>query len=223
MKFLKYFLLIILYLTFNSCQKTSLEKVDDFKNKKIGKFIVDGFPITGKMLDSSKSSNQGHFNFDGLIFSNKVNDKTIMIALYTDQYRYLEIEFINNFIPKEIIDRIELNDKVGELLTINEKQNIWGKLIVPTNIIENKYFVTNKGFIINDPKNKILNLYGKPDNYRKKDGLEIYEWSFLGDLLIDQKTDVKNKKVAKDSYGNRTTLYFKNDHLVAMVFNNEIP
>jgi hypothetical protein len=42
-----------------------------------------------------------------------------------------------------------------------------------------------------------------------KDGVEILEWSFVGDQLYNGKDDLKGKPLAEDSYGHQVNMHFK--------------
>ena len=53
--------------------------------------------------------------------------------------------------------------------------------------------------------------------------VEGLEWNFIGDNLYDDKTGLKGKQLAKDSFGCQVVMYFKNGKLIEKILSNDIP
>jgi hypothetical protein len=160
---------------------------------------------------------------EGAWFSNDTLKQTLVFVLYTDYHRLVTYHFLNNDIPFGIIQRMELHTAVGELASDKLKQKYFKGFLVNTTKIGRSYFKTNKGFKLGDSKEKALKVYGKPDKTTIVNGVQNYEWDFAGDILYDSKTKLKRKILAEDSFGHQTTMFFRNNKLIGIIFHNDIP
>ena len=118
---------------------------------------------------------------------------------------------------------MELHTDDRELATQQLKQKYFKGLISTATKTGSKYFTTNKGFKLGDSKQKAFGIYGAPDKMSTENGVEALEWNFTGDLLYDNKTDLKGKPLAKENYGHQIIMMFRRNKLIAVVLHNDIP
>ncbi len=52
--------------------------------------------------------------------------------------------------------------------------------------------------------------------------VEINDWNFVGDVFLENYND-KINRYAKNSFGYKVTMYFRNDKLIALILMNDIP
>ncbi len=179
--------------------------------------IIDGY-VNEDVLKSGIL-----FSFDKVWFKNDSIKQAIVIDLYTDFHRLNIFNFSTDDIPTDIINSIELNTSDGNLATYSQKKQEFKDFLDQSLELQTNYFTSNKGFSLGDSKEKILPFYSEPDSIRFENSIEIYIWSFVGDLLYNETQNLNSKPIAKDSYGNTTKLYFKENKLIAVLIHNDIP
>lgn len=193
----------------------------------IKRFIVDDYPLADEMFgngDNGREINSGDIvSVDKAWFTNDELGQTMVVEVYTDNFRMAEFHFQNQDIPKALIKRMELHTKEGELASQQQKEKNFKGFIKTAIRISKKYFTTKKGFKLGDNKQKAMQVYGSPDRKTIDDTIEILEWDFTGDLLYDGKSDLKGKPLAKDNYGHQVTLFFRNNKLIGIILHNDIP
>ena len=188
-------------------------------------FNIDFFPVTNEILKkyATKIKDGYQYTDEYVWFSNKATNQTLVFELYTDFHRLWAYNFLNDKVSTLLLNRMEVH--------IPEKQSTKyiRDIISSANEIDLKYFTTNKGFKLSDKMEKAIQQYGKPDKKYKKDYFDIYEWNFIGDTHYEsrtfhkQKTNLKDKPLARDSFGHQIILVFQNNQLVGMAFHNFIP
>jgi hypothetical protein len=196
----------------------------------IKRFTVDDYPVTNRMLEDTTSNNSSYVKQSGVIrsldkvwFKDSALNQTLVFEMYTDKHRLAVFHFYNNDIPNGIIDRMELHNADGELATLEQKKKNIKVIVKAAAEIDSEYFTSHKSFRLSDDKEKVLRIYGTPDNRSDDGNLEILEWAFVGDILYDGKTDLKGKPLAKDNYGHQATMFFKKNRLIAIILRNDIP
>ena len=191
----------------------------------IPKFRVDGYPVTDEMLGpNAHNRKSGEISdVEGAWFSNDTLKQTLVFVLYTDYHRMVTYHFLNNDIPAGIINRMELHTADGELASDKLKQKYFKGFPIQTTKIGKSYFKTYKGFKMGDNKEKALKVYGKPDKTKIENGIEKYEWDFIGDAFYDKKTKLKRNILAEGSFGHQTIMFFRNNKLIGIIFHNDIP
>ena len=162
-------------------------------------------------------------SLDKAWFTNDTLKQTLIFEMYTDGHRLVTYHFLNNEIPTELIDKIELHTSEGELATKQQKTNDFKGFLLQSIKIGSKYFTTDKGLKLGDTKQKILKIYGQPNKRTSINEIEKFEWTFVGDILYDGKEDLKGKPLAKDNYGHQAYLFFKNGKLIRQILHNDIP
>jgi hypothetical protein len=191
------------------------------------KFTVDGYSFTDDMFDGNPNGieiRQGDLTSkDEYWFTNEELKQTIVVELYTDNFRMTEFHFENNSVPKHLIEKIGLHTDAGEMATQQQIEKYFHRFIDHATEANKKYFTTRKGLKLGDSREKILSMYGTPDSKIRQNNMEILEWHFTGDILYDGKTDLKGKPLAKDSYGHHAMMFFRNRKLTAIIFTNDIP
>ena len=192
----------------------------------VSKFVVDDYPVTDSMF---KLSNDvliaaGLRNIDRVWYSNDSLNETLIFEIYTDYFRMNTFHFYNNDIPSGLLKRLVLYDESGNYATEENKANGILSLQKLATLISPKYFITNKGFVLGDTKEKAIDIYGKPDTISILDGVEKLQWKFIGDIYYyDHKRDLKGKPFAEHSFGHTITMFFRDDKLIGLILENEIP
>lgn len=233
--------LTIILFVFSSCNKNEnkstrdIELIKDSTKPKIeittlNTFSVDDFPVDNEMISHQndpdmhlKKISGETYSFDKAWFGNTELKQNLVLEMYTDYHRLVIFHFYTDDIPNDLLHRMELHAKTGELATMKQKVEDIDGLLQQSEAIDAKYFTSNKGIQLGMSKQKILKIYGKPDQIVMQNGIEKVEWQFEGDLLFDQRKISNNKPVAKDSYGHHVIMYFKNKKLIAQILYNEIP
>ena len=189
----------------------------------ISKFVVDDYPLTYDMIKASAHSRKSGAltDVEGAWFSNDSLKQTLVFVLYTDGHRLHTFHFVNNDIPPGLIDKMEIYGN-NDIATDKEKQKDFRGFLTQTTKIDKSYFTTDKGFKMGDSKTKALKVYGKPTKIKMENGIERCEWDFIGDISYDDKTD-RGKPVAESSFGHQTTMFFRNNKLIGLIFHNDIP
>lgn len=188
----------------------------------------DIFPVTNDMFgyggpSSSYERQSGNvFSNDQVWFRNDTLSQTLIVGLYTDNYKPVFYNFINNDIPLELIQRLELHQKNGQFADNSSKVKSIKGFINQSKQISQKYFTTSKGFKLGENnKNLAVKIYGKPDSIKSQNNYEIYYWNFLGDSF--QVNDTVVSKPFADGFGYYVTMFYKQDKLFAIILVNEIP
>ena len=196
----------------------------------IMKFVVDDYPVTNEMLADKTSSNSSYkkqsgqtFSYDKAWISNDTLKQTLVFELYTDYHRLVTYHFLDNDIPTDLINRMELHIDGGELASDNQKLKDFSGFLKQTTKINSSYFITDKGLRLGDTKQKAVENYGNPDKQTITDGIEKLEWLFIGDTSYDGKSDLKGKPLAANSFGHQILMYFRNGKLIGQILHNDIP
>jgi hypothetical protein len=195
----------------------------------IKKITIDDFPVTDKMLGRDMKGNAREItsgkvvSIDKVWFTNDSLGQTLVFELYTDNFRMNTFLFSNNNIPKGLIKIMELHTAEGQLAGEKEKSAAFKGFIRQARKIRQKYFVSDKGFALGSTKEKAVSIYGKPTATSGTGEIEMLQWQFTGDILYDGRSSLHGRPLARDSYGNTTTMFFVNDKLIGMVLQNDIP
>lgn len=210
---------------FKSQQQTAFVISDTIK-----RFVVDDYPVTNAMLSDKASDNSSYkkqsgqtISYDKVWFSNDTLKQTLVFELYTDHHRLVTYHFFSNDVLTDLINRMELHIDGGELASDKQKLNDFGGFLKQTRKINSSFFISDKGFRLGDTKQKAIETYGNPDKQTKTDGIEKLEWLFIGDNSYDNKTDLKGKLLADNSFGHQLIMYFRNGKLIGQILFNDIP
>lgn len=190
----------------------------------IKKFAVDDYPVTDEMLADKTSDNSSQkkqsrqtFSYDKVWLSNDTLKQTLVFELYTDYNRLVTYHFFSNDIPTDIVNRLELYIEGSEIASDKQKLNELGGFPKKTTKITSSYFITDKGFRLGITKQKAIETYGNPDKQTLTNGIEKIEWLFVGDHTYDNKTDLKGKPVADNSFGHQIVMYFRHGKLIGQI------
>jgi hypothetical protein len=189
-------------------------------------FTVDDFPVTERMIGPYTGRDHksgGLLSSDKVWFGNKELNQTLVFELYTDNFRNEIFLFRNDDIPAALIDSMELLTPDSELAPNKQKEKYFHGFLRWTKPIRPQNFISDKGFALGDPKDKALQTYGKPDTRSIARGVETLGWTFVGENEYDGKTNLKGKSLARDSFGHTVTMCFRNDRLIALILQNDIP
>jgi hypothetical protein len=176
----------------------------------ISTISVDDYPVTNSMFKSAKYLEEPLLRFDGVWFS--CGNQTLAFALYTDYHRYAIFHFRDDLIPVDLIDKMELNKlfPYTDLADLNLKIELFPKVFPKINEVGSSYFISKKGFQLDDSKTKAIEEYGQPDSIKYDNGVEMLYWEFIGDTFYNGTQDLDGKPLAKNSFGHQVRMYFKN-------------
>lgn len=230
--------IFLLWIFFISCEPNNTESKDQLVAKgeisnsdkieaidTLSTFEIDDFPIEDKILkeNSKEITVNGVISVDKVWFRNEEDNNVLVINLYTDYFRSSIFHFDPNNCPNSLIHSIELNTKNGELVDNQIKEKVFPNFVKKATQIQNSYFKTQKGVSLGDKKDKVFSIYGKPDESSSESDYEVFGWFFLGDEFYNQKMDLNNIRIAKNSFGHQVKMYFKKGKLVAQILQNNIP
>jgi len=198
--------------------------------------IIDGYPVTNNMFRELHNANplfkiqSGQiFSIEKAWFTNDTINQTLVFELYTDFHRFITYLIRNDIIPDTLISQIQLyslsNNTYSEV-NLDQKKPYFQGFINSSKRINQRYFTSFKGIKLNDDKEKILKLYGHPDNIYMNKGIECNEWDFYGDEIYtaNQKDiNLKGKPIAINSFGHHIKMYFNDNLLIALILINDIP
>jgi hypothetical protein len=200
---------------------------DNISSDTIKRFIVDDYPITDSVFGNDQNGRKIKVgsvrSLDKCWFSNDSLKQTIIIELYTDHHRMLTYHFYNDHIPPALIQLIGITKENGDTATYAQKLYSFSGFVSKAKKINSYYFTTNKGIKLGDNIEQVQAYYGKAKSFVTTDGITLYQWNFTGDLLYDGKSDLAGGPLAKDSYGHQTMMFFKNNRLIGLILQNEIP
>ncbi len=172
---------------------------------------VDDYPLSNKRFRGAAQPETPVFEMDGVFFCNE--NQVIAYHLYTDYFRLGIFHFYNDAVPTELLKALKLRNPLSE-----------GQTVVPKmNELHKDYFISKKGFKLGDSKEKVLDIYGPPDNQATTNKTEHLQWVFVGDQVYKPSQDLKGKPLAYNSYGHQVNMYFKDNKLVGHYLMNEIP
>ena len=205
---------------------------------------TDDFPVPDKLFGRDVNQNARKIISGGIESSDKVwfiNDslhQSLVVELYTDNFRDEIFLFQNENIPKGLINEMELINADHELADSKQKQKYFRGFIKKARKINARYFASNKGMKIGMPKDEALKFYGRPDKITRSaggtlhhdpapdqaDSTEMYKWEYKGDVeSSEEQKKSKGKPLARDSYGYEVTMYFRGGKLIGLILHNIIP
>lgn len=206
-------------------ENSSLDRKTFFKDS-FPTFEVDDYPITTEMLrkinrtDGILKYKSGKtVSYDMAWFTD--SDQTVIIQLATDYYRFNTYHFLNEDVPEDLIYDIGFNTENGDLATNKQVKIDFTGFLDESEVIDSRYFHTNKGIELGIDQQKAISVYGNPDSIATLKGVRKLVWSFYGDEeYLNESTE---KPRAKNSFGHKITMYFRNDKLIAQKIFNDIP
>lgn len=189
-------------------------------------FEVDDYPITTEMLrklnrtDGIITYKSGKtVTYDMAWFTD--SDQTIVIQLATDYYRFITYHFLNNDVSEELIYDIGFNTENGDLATNDQVRIDFTGFLDESEVIDSKYFHSNKGIELGMDQQKAISIYGNPDSTVTSKGIQKLVWSFYGDE--EHLIESTERPRAKNSFGHKVSMYFRKDKLIAQRIFNVIP
>ena len=189
-------------------------------------FKVDDYPVTDSMfkMGINKLKAAGLASDDQIWFINDSLRETLVFDIYTDYYRVNTYHFLNDDIPEELIKKISIYTGDGQYALKENKQQALLNMQKNAPGITKNYFTSNKGFSLRDSKNKAIETYGYPDTINVINGVEKLRWNFIGDIYYyDHKIDLKAKPLAENSFGHSITMFFREERLIGMLLENDVP
>jgi hypothetical protein len=198
------------------------------QNDSIARLETDDFPVDVDMLANDRQGPAWNIKSgpihasDQIWYTNDSLQQTLIFDLYTDYHRYQITLFSNRDIPRLLLNNIWLVNTGGDSATLSQKAQHFKGFIKAARKIDRSYFTSLKGLQIGDNRRRLLSLYGKPDKMEETAGVKCYRWDYEGDELYDGQ-DLRGKPLAKDSFGYHVMALFRNDRLIALIINNDIP
>ena len=146
----------------------------------------------------------------------------LIAGMYTDGFITGYTCFYKQAVPDLILSELELIQN-GEMAPLAEKRRALKGIIDQAKPAANTCFTSKKGFRLGERNKQLaIRVYGRPDSSVQNNGYEICHWHFEGDMprLGMPQT---SRPLARNSYGYRVKLIYRNERLIAMHLDNEIP
>ena len=131
--------------------------------------------------------------------------------------------FYIDSIPQELLEELCINTEDDKLATVKQMQKQIGNFIKKARKIKPSYFITKKHLKLGDDISKVFSEYGEPDSVTTYKDIIKYRWDFNGDNPEISDIDNKNKKFAKNSIGHHIKMFVRNEKIIGIIFNNDIP
>lgn len=190
-------------------------------------YIVDDFPVKDNMLGKEKNQiylkSEKLRSIDKVWFINRDSSQVLVFELYTDKYHVETFLFPGSKIHPALLKRLSIHTEGESLATLDEKKEGINGLVDSAKRIASKYFITRKSIRLGDNKEKIIKAYGDPTKSSLEDDVEVLQWKFTGEYAYDGVSDLKGIPLAKNSFGHEAVAIFKEDHLIGLIFYNDIP
>lgn len=197
---------------------------DSFKT-----FRTDNYRISNEMINKHYSEYKllrikvgNTYSIEKCWFRNDSLDQTLVIQLATDYHRYIIFHFDNKNVPTDLINKIEFHTANGELASMANAIRDFGGFMDKSYPISAAFFESEKGVEIGMSLNQAIKMYNKPDSIQDFDGFTKISWNFTGNEFKDSVTS-EDKPLARNSFGHRVVMYFRDNKLVAQILINEIP
>src|SRR5689334_6816628 len=137
---LKYVLLPIIILA--SCLPGLAQKI----------IIPDDFKVTDEMFGTDTNQNGRQIKFGPVVsagmvwFGNRALNQTLVLDLYTDNFRNAIYLFKNDDVPDNLLSKIEFTNGDGEMSGLKETKKQIRQFIKASKQIDKHFFVSRKGF-----------------------------------------------------------------------------
>ena len=195
-----------------------------FSNKYI---IPDDYSVPDSLIKDliEEKSDLDLFRLDRVWFKNDSLNQVLIFELYTDYYRMSTYNFNKDF----LFDYFLINHnphrkiKTDKFKNTENKIKFYERFYSNSKDINQSFFKTNNGLSLNQNKDEILNILGNPDKLEKIVDFEYLEWNYDGELNNTYFGDTLTGTIAKDSWGFSYKMYFKNNKLIGLIIDNEIP
>jgi hypothetical protein len=191
--------------------------------------IPDDYPVTNLMLRNNCKEKciDVIYSFDKAWFKNKVLKEVLVFHVYTDNFRMAIFHCKFDFFHPDFIKAIELRKDKGmnkyDVVDEKTKAKYIPRFYGAALEIDKSYFRTKQNIFLGITKSNALKRFGNPVNDKITQGLEILEWHFQGDMSLAKTGQKLSGKIAKHSFGYHVKMYFKTDHLVALIIRNDVP
>ena len=192
-------------------------------------FEVDDFPISEAMIRKEPTTIESNNlkAFDQIWFKNKNSNQILIYNLYTDFHKINIFLFDENHINDSILSYIHLNRMNGDLASLEEKKIALNNFIEKAKELDESFFESNKKIKLGTSKKNAVSIYNQPEIQNKYSDFEILKWEYYGDEYLKEYPEEINlnnhKIIAKNSFGHRIEMIFKENKLIAMNLFNDIP
>ena len=198
-------------------KKLESELWPDYSDLYLSHKIITGedFNISDEKINANRTTNS-----EVIHFSNKVLKQSLLVQLYTDNFRLHYILFKDDDIPKDLEKEIS-NYYIDERGVATKN----GKGAEKTVEIGKHLLTSEYGIRLGDNIDQILASKDKADSIAKIDDQIIrYEWNYEGDAEGTITGKTKNGKPRiRNSFGQKIVMYFRDGKLLAMSIHNDIP
>ena len=226
----KIYFAAVLFITFNTISCTQSNKdvaIDDgqfAKEEALAKpYVADNFPVDDKMFGKGRANRPvitPHLRSENTAwFTNDSLKQTLMFILSSDNDRLYTAGFDNKNLPDEFILRNDLCDENKYRASDEHSLQYFSEFFTKAKQIDSKYFTSNMGFKMGDAKEKAINRYGKPDSIKTANGFEKYYWNPVAAQVTKQHVPEKDL-ILIDEKKQFIEMYFKNNKLVVLIFDN---
>lgn len=223
-------LLLLFSIFFSSCQQQKKDEEvamedSDLKSAEelVKPFFADNYPVIDKMFGkptSSRPVTTAHLRSENTAwFTNDSLQQTLMFILFSDNSRLVTACFDHKNVPSEVFSKMDFSDNHNYPSNEEDRLLYYKEFFSSAKKIDTKYFISNMGFKIGDPKEKAIKKYGKPDSIRVVEGFDKYFWNPAGAQITRQNVPEKDLLLI-DEKKQFITMYFKNNKLATMILDN---
>lgn len=192
---------------------------------KFGRMItVDDYDIHEDLLRHGygQMKSDDCYSYDKAWFYNDSLQEGLIVDLYTDFHKTAIYHFSTDRIPGIMTGAIDLHLENGELAPLSSKQQQLPKLLLQGKALDASSFISKKGFRLGSSKEDAIREYGQPHELSREEGLDIYSWSFQGELIAPYVEQI-SYPMAENSFGHHIKMYFEDQKLIGMVLINDAP
>ena len=189
---------------------------------------VDDYPVTNEMFRVSKTNSNNYtaqsgntISNDKVWFCNDTLNQILVFELYTDYYILATYHFYKNDIPMDLLKSIELLTERREIADEKQKLKDINGFLMQAKRISKTFFITKKGIELGNTKQEAIKIYGETTKKSTVELTEKLEWEFVGDSMPNHQETLKGKALAKNSWGHKIQMYFKDGKLIGQVLMND--
>lgn len=191
----------------------------------------DGYPIENYRLNKFfgpirwKDCGAG----DMAWFENETGDQALVIMLYTDYDRVYYWHFNPRDMPEIIFNSIGLPDKKSKNsrewipLSPEEKTECLEHFLKTADRIPSRYFISNKGFRLGMPPQKVIDYYGNPTRTETTSEGKLLSWDFAADPSVPGVKTKEGLPYIENSFGFHLKILFDNKKATAIIMISDIP
>jgi hypothetical protein len=156
-------------------------------------------------------------------------DQALVILLSTDYHRVQSWHFNPENIPDIVFNSIGFpqrkskNSRGWIAISPEEKTSCLKHFLEIADRVPSRYFLTNKGFKLGMPPQKVTDYYGNPTRVETTSEGRLLSWDFAGDPSIPGLKANDGQAYFENTYGYHLKILFSNEKATAIIMRSDIP